>query len=446
MEKAPYTPLRKLLADEIGYGCITRTDEVFIQPPSVLRRFRIEMEHIRRLGTGEALRDWSHDELPFTIFPYDPDLRAFDPAKNPNCIAFLAAHRGTLENVVMHGTVRKKETKINWFEYSRLGRAKCRTPLSIAIPEMATHNHAYLDQDRIVFHQTAPVVKLQDATSVVGHLALTGLLNSSAALFWLKQVCFNKGAGKDEERDRFVYAGRKVERLPIPRGFFATSQMTPMGTRLARLSAGCVKRGQLATSLLARNIFERAGEAYDGWNRALPGFAPPHPLIAQPFDSPRELLSLKAKAKEERERLRREMIALQEEMDWLVYAAYGLLPQDHPAVGLGVIDQAHPWEIALGQRPFELLAIRAGPPADWDEPRKRLWQGRTEAIQTNEHIAGIEQPVYKRRWVPSDYEKGFSEAFKWWLRRKQSSTWSMRLRAAQFRSETGRKPYGRTLA
>ena len=33
-----------------------------------------------------------------------------------------------------------------------------------------------------------------------------------------------------------------------------------------------------------------------------------------------------------RERLRAEMIALQEEMDWLVYAAYGLLPENHPAV------------------------------------------------------------------------------------------------------------------
>jgi hypothetical protein len=27
------------------------------------------------------------------------------------------------------------------------------------------------------------------------------------------------------------------------------------------------------------------------------------------------------------------MIALQEEMDWLVYAAYGLIPMDHPGVG-----------------------------------------------------------------------------------------------------------------
>jgi hypothetical protein len=41
-----------------------------------------------------------------------------------------------------------------------------------------------------------------------------------------------------------------------------------------------------------------------------------------------------------------------------------------------------------------------------------------EAIRANEHIARIEQPVCKRRWVPPDYEKEFAEAFKWWLGEK----------------------------
>jgi len=141
-------------------------------------------------------------------------------------------------------------------------------------------------------------------------------------------------------------------------------------------------------------------------------------LITQPFDAAHDILALKARARGERERLRREMIALQEEMDWLVYAAYELLPQDHPAVGLGAMDAVHPWEVAPGQRPFELATAHAGPPADWDEKRKQLWLARLEAISTNEHIKRIEQPVYKRRWVPPDYEKEFSEAFKWWLREK----------------------------
>jgi hypothetical protein len=105
-------------------------------------------------------------------------------------------------------------------------------------------------------------------------------------------------------------------------------------------------------------------------------------------------------------------------MDWLIYSAYGFLRQEHPAVGLGTVDAEHPWEVALGQRPFELAAINAGPPADWEENRKGLWLARMEAIRTNEHIARIEQPVYKRRWVPPDYEREFAEAFRWWLREK----------------------------
>lgn len=282
-----------------------------------------------------------------------------------------------------------------------------------------THNHAYFDQSAVLFHQTAPVLKLKSTASESDHLILLGVLNSSAALFWLKQICFNKGAGKEEERDRFVYAGRKLEQLPIPESLVPTNEnSSPIATRLGRLAHECHAKGRLLIGLDCHKIFEKPGEAYDSWNRALPGYLGPHPSIAQPFDTVQELLSLKAKVKEERERLRREMIALQEEMDWLVYAAYGLLPQDHPAVGLWVMDTMHPWEVALGQRPFELAAIGAGPPADWNEKHKRLWLARSEAIRTNEHIARIEQSVYKRRWVPPDYEKEFAEAFKWWLREK----------------------------
>jgi hypothetical protein len=95
-----------------------------------------------------------------------------------------------------------------------------------------------------------------------------------------------------------------------------------------------------------------------------------------------------------------------------------LTQRAHPAVGLGEMDAVHPWAVALGQRAFELRAVHAGPPNDWDEKRKNLWKARMEIIGESEHIARIEQPVYKRRWAPPDYEKEFAEAFKWWLREK----------------------------
>ena len=65
--------------------------------------------------------------------------------------------------------------------------------MSIAFAEVATHNHFVLDRGGKVFKQTAPVIKLPEGASEDDHLALLGVLNSSTACFWLKQVCHDKG-------------------------------------------------------------------------------------------------------------------------------------------------------------------------------------------------------------------------------------------------------------
>lgn len=191
-----------------------------------------------------------------------------------------------------------------------------------------------------------------------------------------------------------------------------------MGSRLVELAHECHTRGQQVARLSSSSIFQRAGEAYDSWHRSLPGFTHPHTIIAQPFDTAEELRRLKNTAKEERTRLRREMIAIQEEMDWLLYAAYGLLLPSHEAVGMEVMSAIHPWELDLGQRPFELWGAHTKPPGDWDEQRKRIWLARLTVIQTNEHVSRIENQVYKRRWVYPDFELEFDKSYKWWLREK----------------------------
>ncbi len=51
------------------------------------------------------------------------------------------------------------------------------------------------------------------------------------------------------------------------------------------------------------------------------------------------------------------MIALQDEMDWLVYAAYGLMSLDHPAVG--AIAQGSPKQSGGGPvAPTRIFASR----------------------------------------------------------------------------------------
>ncbi|MGO9275425.1 MAG: DUF7008 domain-containing protein, partial [Terriglobia bacterium] len=378
-------------------------------------------KYLRLYATGEDVRDWEVCPSAVIVFPYDGNLDPLPEPLPPALAEFLAPYRPRLENLIISGTTPKKETNLKWFEYRRLARAKLRAPRNAVFPQIAVYNHCYLSGHAVLFKEKAQAIALKADSASEIWLGIAALLNSSSVLFSLKQVCFSKREAREAETGTYYeFSGNNLEQLNVPERLTAheNSDSGPALRALTALAAACCERGDALSRLTAKRLLEKPGEAYDGWHRALPSYTPPHPLIAQPFDSAQDLLALKAKAKEERERLRRGMIALQEEMDWLVYAAYGLLPEDHPAIGLGVMDAAHPWEVALGQRPFELLAIHAGPPADWDEARKRLWQARTEAIQTNEHIARIEQPVYKRRWVPPDYEKEFAEAFKWWLREK----------------------------
>ena len=128
------------------------------------------------------------------------------------------------------------------------------------------------------------------------------------------------------------------------------------------------------------------------------------------------------------------MIALQEEMDWLLYATYGLLSDDHLAARV----ETNPYSLQREQRPFHLWAQAEGDgacamkliPVEWPESRVNLWEMRLTAIRDNEHIRRIEQSVYKRRWdeqwkVGNEWRCGeiayaaeFIDAFEWWLKEK----------------------------
>ena len=65
---------------------------------------------------------------------------------------------------------------------------------SIAFAFVATHNHFVLDRGGKVFNRSAPIIKLPADATEDDHLALLGLLNSSTACFWMKQVFSTKAA------------------------------------------------------------------------------------------------------------------------------------------------------------------------------------------------------------------------------------------------------------
>jgi hypothetical protein len=203
------------------------------------------------------------------------------------------------------------------------------------------------------------------------------------------------------------------------------------------LSQACWKQGRKIAPLALKRLFDKRGEAYCHWNSSLPGYTPPDPEIGRAFQSVDDLRAAFNKVCGIREDLRKLTIGLQEEMDWLVYAAYGLISADCPAISSQDAGEQVP-PIAREERPF-MLWKRAGGnfegacsliPDHWDENRKSLWRARLECIRDNEHIRRIEQPVYKRRWdeqwkVRNRWECGqiaydaeLMDAFNWWLSEK----------------------------
>src|SRR5690606_36251082 len=143
-------------------------------------------------------------------------------------------------------------------------------------------------------NRTAPVIKLPEEAGEDGHLELLGVLNSSTACFWLKQVCHNKGNGADSKgarttavpwEDFYEFTGTKLQEFPLP-------------------------------AVLPLDL----GRALDALAQDLAAHEPS--AVAEASTPTRARLDA---ARAEHTRIRGRMIALQEELDWTVYHSYGLL-------------------------------------------------------------------------------------------------------------------------
>jgi hypothetical protein len=428
--------LSAFIEGQVGPATITRSDEVFIQPVHTLRRARIETTQLRSLAAGDSVRNWSVVDTETVIFPYRSDYAHLSLSSTPRLKGFLAHFRAYLENVIIFDKP-KKDTDIPWWEYTDPYPDKNSPPLFLGFPEIVTHAHFLFNAKPVIFPRTSPVVRLPKSATSESHHLLAALLNSPSALFWLKQVCFSKRESEHPEKDTYyVLAGGKVEQLPVPNKVAKAlkGEWNPLAKRLAEMAQECWERGQKLPTLAMKKVFEKPGEAYHEWNSSLPGYEKPHPTIGKPFGSAKELKQTYDRVVAERERLRAEMIALQEEMDWLVYAAYGFLPDNHAAAQVPAALEPLDKEL----RPYRLWQAAKGDFAaasdlissEWSDSRKRLWRERLAAIRDNEHIRRIEQPVYKRRWDeqwkvknrwecgPAAYEQELADAFDWWLLEK----------------------------
>lgn len=393
----------RFATDSVGITSFTLEDEVFVVPPTVFERYGIKGENLRGMVSGDELRDWSHAAGDAALFPYDDNFRPIDLPAFRWEHGYMWPYRTSLSNNKMFGKQTKVDAGLKWWEYGRLTAHKLKTPLTITFAEIATHNHFVLDRGGKVFNRTAPVIKLPADSGEDEHIGLLGLLNSSVACFWLKQVCFPKGGdhvGNEGARvrktlwdERYAFNATNIAEFPL-------SEIRPLDIS-ARL---------------------------DAQSRQMAALQPAMALAVGPLPT---RASLNA-ARDQSAKLYREMIAAQEDLDWRCYRLYGLLPS---SVVSEEVEFGEPIEVALGERAFEIVLARrmaAGQeqstwferhdstpiteiPTHWPESYRRVVARRIELIESEKSIGLIERPEFKRRWNSPRWEDSETAALRVWL-------------------------------
>jgi hypothetical protein len=389
------------LADQIGIGAVTGEDELYLLPDEAsARRLRIELS--RPLGLGDQTRDWCLEEPPISVWLYDNEFNLLPLGKVPHSFKLLWRAKALISRRKRFGTP-MLERGLTWYEWQELYVEKLKSPLTIAFGEVATHNHFILDRSGMVFKNSAQLIKLPVGASEADHLPLLGLLNSSTACFWLKQVCQNKGSTVDQH-------GARQRTAPFE-DFFSFN-----GTKLSSFPIPADKPLELAKALdgLAQELKKQAPKTTLGTTTS-------HTLAI--LDMARQRWT---------ETVQR-MIALQEELDWECYRHHAVLTEN---VNLPLASpEFSQIRLSLGERAFEIVMARkmargelettwferhgSTPitelPAHWPTAYRQLVERRVALIEGDRNLALIEQPEYKRRWNTEPWEQQQERALREWL-------------------------------
>lgn len=391
-------------AEGIGFFQDTHADEVFVQPSSYFARVD-GSSFTRPCVRGDGVRDWQVQLDEAIFFPYDERIEQWTELPNCPSLRWLWSYRTTLWSRSVFGGQTYREAGRPWWDFHQFPKDRARADRLVAFAEIATHSHFAFDLRGKVFNRTAPVIKLPAGASEAEHMGLLGLLNSSVACFWLKQVCHNKGSTVDQHgarqrtspfEDFYAFNSTKVAEFPL-----IDNRPLDIATRLDTHAR------QLADSL-------------------------PVALLADTGTLPLPTRSSLDAARSHTSELRRLMIASQEELDWRCYRLYGLLPTSSD---VSDFEYGASVEVALGQRAFEIVLARrmvAGTeqttwferhgstpiteiPSHWPEGYRRVVQHRIDLIVSDRNIGLIERPEYKRRWNSPQWETLEQAALRDWL-------------------------------
>ena len=392
MEETASSTLGKVV-ETFGYTGQTNADSAFLANRRALFRRGVEEDFVRQFVTGEDVRDYVVSLGSFCVFPYRAS-QLIAPTAGSGLFMWLWPLRTSTWARATFSKKTYREDGRKWWEWhqvslGRIGR------WAITYPRVATVQHFALVRSAPVFNREASFLQLPEKASQEDHLSLLGVLNSSTACFWLKQVCHDKGnggigggIGDEDWEPRYEFTGTKLQQFPLP-----TSLPLERGRVLDSLAheLGCISPASVLAAWLTGT-----GSLRDA-------------LVA---------------AESEWRRLQARMIFEQEELDWEVYRLYGLVDVDLAYSG-SAIDG-----IALGQRSFEVSLARrveegteetawfvrhnSTPivelPASWPRDYKALVQSRLKLMESDKAIRMLEKPEFKRRWATTSWDVHCREA------------------------------------
>ena len=357
------------MVQDIGPASFPGTDDAFVLPYGAAVREGAPPEFVRPFVTGESLRDWTATCQDHAIAPYHASTHLLTELADLGQATrhFWRVRTPVLGTLSFGGRTRKQSGDAEWAWYRWIPE-RYASSLSLTFAFVSTHNQFVLDRGGKVFNRHAPLIKLSARATEDDHLALLGLLNSSVACFWMKQVFYPKATASGDistekgkpENNRYEFAATGMGAFPVPLPAKGSIE------KWIRHFAGELDR-------LAR---DRAATE-------------PSAVVAASVRSSSGLAAALGEAEAKSEGIGNQMVALQEELDWLCYGAYGLL--DDP------FSVFNPLPVAPEDRPFAWADDRG--PDHLALGTAIIYRKRRKIIAENRNLALMETPVYKRLWL-----------------------------------------------
>lgn len=365
---------------DLGRSTHTGEDHIFYLPKKSLKTQGL-LEYSVPLVEGEQIRDWGVDDGLWSILPYYQDSGEVVLDLPFTLHRYLWRYKTLLKNRKDFGQ-HIEARGLLWYEHSMFFPKRFLSKRSIPFAFVASHNHFALDIGGNVFKQSAPLIVVSEARGEDEVFNILGVLNSSAACFWMKQVSQQKQlTGGDGVRVEFVskvpyeFSGTQLKKLPLPTSFekheFQNSIMV-LVKQAVQLSADFAK---LSAGSVLIHAIDSSKSPQDAWKEAV----------------------------KLRTSLRSRLILIQEEIDWRIYYAYGLCDD----ALLADINEWMDVDLMPGQRPYEIMSgfsqegfdVSEDIPSHWHENMQSKWRQRMQAIRDNKSLRVIEDPHYKRRWI-----------------------------------------------